>query len=68
VRLTSSRMAHPEVSAERLGIGGQRASIAGIGVTLVVGGDPVKVIGWHDSEWGYASQMVREALRLVGEA
>jgi glyceraldehyde-3-phosphate dehydrogenase/erythrose-4-phosphate dehydrogenase len=68
VRLTSSRMAHPDVSTGRLQIGGPRASIADIGVTLVVGGDPVKVIGWHDSEWGYASQMVREALRLVGEA
>jgi len=26
---------------------------------------PEKVLSWHGNEWGYASQMIREAVRLV---
>jgi len=26
----------------------------------------VKVMSWYDDEWGYASQMVREAAALAG--
>jgi glyceraldehyde 3-phosphate dehydrogenase len=51
-----------------LGIGDARASVVDLGMTMVVDGDLVKVMSWYDNEWGYASQMVREALRLVGEA
>jgi glyceraldehyde 3-phosphate dehydrogenase len=31
----------------------------------VVDGDLVKVLSWYDNEWGYAQQMVREAVRIV---
>jgi glyceraldehyde 3-phosphate dehydrogenase len=34
-------------------------------MTQVVDGDLLKVMSWYDNEWGYASQMVREAVRLV---
>lgn len=41
------------------------AAIVDLGLTQVVDGDLVKIMGWYDNEWGYASQMVREARRLV---
>jgi glyceraldehyde 3-phosphate dehydrogenase len=34
----------------------------------VVDGDLVKVMSWYDNEWGYANQMVREALRITKQA
>jgi len=40
-----------------------RASIVDLTMTQVVDGDLVKVMSWYDNEWGYANQMVREALR-----
>jgi glyceraldehyde 3-phosphate dehydrogenase len=33
-------------------------------MTQVVDQDLVKVMSWYDNEWGYANQMVREALEL----
>ena len=33
-------------------------------MTQVVGGNLVKVMSWYDNEWGYANQMVREAVNL----
>jgi glyceraldehyde 3-phosphate dehydrogenase len=33
-------------------------------MTKVVDGDLVKVLAWYDNEWGYASQMIREVIRL----
>jgi glyceraldehyde 3-phosphate dehydrogenase len=41
------------------------AAIVDLGLTQVVDGDLVKVMSWYDNEWGYASQMVREARRLL---
>jgi glyceraldehyde 3-phosphate dehydrogenase len=41
-----------------------RASIVDLTMTQVVDGDLLKVMSWYDNEWGYASQMVREAIRL----
>jgi len=35
-------------------------------MTQVVDGDLVKIMSWYDNEWGYASQMVREAAALAG--
>lgn len=32
----------------------------------VVDGDLVKIMSWYDNEWGYASQMVREAVSVAG--
>lgn len=42
-----------------------RASIVDVDMTQVVDGNLVKVMSWYDNEWGYASQMVRQALSMV---
>lgn len=42
-----------------------RASIVDLELTQVVDGDLVKVMSWYDNEWGYTSQMVREAVRVA---
>lgn len=39
-----------------------RASIVDLGMTKVVDGNLVKIMSWYDNEWGYASQMIREAV------
>lgn len=44
-----------------------RGSIVDLTMTLVVDGDLVKVMSWYDNEWGYSSQMVREAVRRTRE-
>jgi len=46
-------------------IGDSRASIVDLGMTQVVDGDLIKVMSWYDNEWGFTSQMVREALRVA---
>ncbi|MGH7501339.1 MAG: type I glyceraldehyde-3-phosphate dehydrogenase [Longimicrobiales bacterium] len=53
----------PLVSADI--IGDPRASIVDLDLTKVVGGDLLKVMSWYDNEWGYANQMLREALSLA---
>jgi glyceraldehyde 3-phosphate dehydrogenase len=45
-------------------IGDPRASIVDLELTKVVDGDLVKVMSWYDNEWGYANQMVREAVSV----
>lgn len=47
-------------------IGQTYASIVDLTMTQVVDGDLVKIMSWYDNEWGYASQMVREAAALAG--
>jgi len=47
-------------------IGDSRASIVDLELTRVVGGDLLKVMSWYDNEWGYANQMVREAVAVIG--
>jgi glyceraldehyde 3-phosphate dehydrogenase len=42
-----------------------RASIVDLGMTQVVDGDLVKVMSWYDNEWGFTSQMVREAVEIA---
>jgi glyceraldehyde 3-phosphate dehydrogenase len=42
-----------------------RASIVDLALTQVVDGNLVKVMSWYDNEWGYTSQMVREAIFKV---
>jgi glyceraldehyde 3-phosphate dehydrogenase len=42
-----------------------RGSIVDLTLTQVVDGDLVKIMSWYDNEWGYASQMVSEGLRMV---
>lgn len=46
-------------------IGDPRASIVDLDLTRVIDGDLVKVMSWYDNEWGYANQMVREALAVT---
>ena len=47
-------------------IGDARASIVDLDLTRVVGGNLVKVMSWYDNEWGYANQMLREAVSMSG--
>jgi glyceraldehyde 3-phosphate dehydrogenase len=49
-------------------IGDPRASIVDLELTKVVDGDLVKIMSWYDNEWGYANQMVREALSLIRDS
>jgi glyceraldehyde 3-phosphate dehydrogenase len=42
-----------------------RASIVDLELTQVVDGNLVKVMSWYDNEWGYTSQMIREAVRIA---
>ncbi len=46
-------------------IGDTRASIVDLRMTKVVDGNLVKIMTWYDNEWGYTSQMVREAKRVL---
>ena len=45
-------------------IGDPRASLVDLDLTRVIDGDLVKVMSWYDNEWGYANQMVREAVSM----
>ena len=53
----------PLVSADILG--DARASVVDLDLTRVIDGDLVKVMSWYDNEWGYANQMVRQALAMT---
>lgn len=46
-------------------IGESHASVVDLAMTRVVDGDLVKVMSWYDNEWGFTSQMVREAAKLA---
>ncbi len=48
-------------------VGTTYASIADLGMTRVVDGNLVKILAWYDNEWGFTSQMVREAIRVAKE-
>jgi len=54
---------HELVSADYRGDG--RSSIVDAPMTLVVGGNCVKVISWYDNEWGYSSR-VRDLINYLG--
>ena len=45
--------------------GDSRSSIVDAPMTLVVGGNCVKVISWYDNEWGYSSR-VRDLINYIG--
>lgn len=45
-----------------------RAAIIDSELTQVIDGDLVKIMSWYDNEWGYSSQLVREAVRISREA
>lgn len=42
-------------------------SVVDLTMTQVVEGDLLKVLAWYDNEWGYAAQMVRQAVRMVAQ-
>jgi glyceraldehyde 3-phosphate dehydrogenase len=44
-----------------------RAAIIDLELTQVIDGDMVKIMSWYDNEWGYSSQLVREAARIARE-
>ena len=46
-------------------IGDPRASIIDLDLTRVIDGDLVKVMSWYDNEWGYANQMLRQAVSMM---
>jgi glyceraldehyde 3-phosphate dehydrogenase len=46
-------------------IGDSRASVVDLELTKVIDGDLVKIMSWYDNEWGYANQMVREAVSMT---
>ncbi len=46
-------------------VGDARASVVDLELTKVVDGDLLKVMSWYDNEWGYANQMVREAVSIT---
>src|ERR1051326_5205551 len=46
-------------------VGDPRASVVDLELTKVIDGNLVKVMSWYDNEWGYANQMVREALSIA---
>jgi glyceraldehyde 3-phosphate dehydrogenase len=46
-------------------VGDPRASIVDLELTKVIDGDLVKVMSWYDNEWGYANQMLREAMSVT---
>lgn len=43
-----------------------RASLVDLSMTRVVDGDLVKAMSWYDNEWGFTSQMVRQAVEIAG--
>lgn len=46
-------------------LGNSHAAIIDLPMLQVVAGNLVKILSWYDNEWGYTSQMIREALRVV---
>jgi glyceraldehyde 3-phosphate dehydrogenase len=46
-------------------IGRSASVIVDLSLTLVVGGNLVKIFGWYDNEWGYASRLVDQTFRFI---
>ena len=46
-------------------VGDPRASIVDLELTQVIDGDLIKIMSWYDNEWGYANQMVRQAVAMT---
>ena len=51
------------VSSDIIGL--ERAAVIALPLTRVIDGDLLKVFAWYDNEWGYVSQMIREAERVT---
>jgi glyceraldehyde 3-phosphate dehydrogenase len=54
----------PLVSADI--VGDDRAAVLDLELTRVVDGTLVKVMAWYDNEWGFTSQIIREARSILG--
>ena len=48
-------------------LGDTRSSIVDPALTLVVGGNNLKVFSWYDNEWGYSSRMVDLAKHMLSK-
>lgn len=46
-------------------IGEPYGAIVDLKFTKVIDGDLVKILSWYDNEWGYASMLVRHALKVM---
>jgi glyceraldehyde 3-phosphate dehydrogenase len=46
-------------------VGDPRASVVDLELTKVIDGDLLKIMSWYDNEWGYANQMVRQAVSMT---
>ena len=45
-------------------IGRSESAIVDLSLTQVIGGNLVKVFAWYDNEWGYASRLVEQVVRV----
>ena len=48
-------------------VGNPHSCILDADVTLEMGGDLVKVVGWYDNEWGYSNRAIEAMHMLAGE-
>ncbi len=45
-------------------IGRSESAIVDLPLTQVIGGNLVKIFAWYDNEWGYASRLVEQVVRV----
>ncbi len=48
-------------------VGNRHSCVFDADVTMEMGGDLVKVVGWYDNEWGYSCRAI-EAMQLLADA
>ena len=47
-------------------VGNPHSCILDADVTLEMGGDLVKIVGWYDNEWGYSNRAIEAMNLLIG--
>ena len=47
-------------------VGNPHSCILDADVTLEMGGDLVKIVGWYDNEWGYSNRAIEAMYLLIG--
>ena len=47
-------------------VGSPHSCILDADVTLEMGGDLVKIVGWYDNEWGYSNRAIEAMNLLIG--
>ncbi len=47
-------------------VGNPHSCIFDAGVTMEIGGDLVKIVGWYDNEWGYSNRAIDAMYLLAG--